>query len=229
MSGRKLNEADMADNGNQIIGDPMDVERRLADFGLTTGQVLAVRDSARAAFEDASPLMPLNAPGTLAYIYGVNALRGQILDGEWTIDRTLGVEAVINHRLGVRIGYQNVDRACDMVFRPMPRSAKGPSSERMCAAPLFDYYGMSLDSDQDRLPKDGITDPHGDQIVTYFVMVGEDGSVELSCPVIANQRYTGFRERIFVYRGDDDWERSIEPEVGPVDDFEVTVTLKDEA
>ena len=106
----------------------------------------------------------MNAPGTLAYIHGVAALRGQILDGEWVIDRTLGIEAIINHELGIRIGYQNVDRACDAVFKPMPRSAKGPASERLCSFPLFDYYGMALGSDKDRLPSDDVKDPHGDQV-----------------------------------------------------------------
>lgn len=212
-----------------IIDTPIDAERRLADFGLTIAQVLAIRDSARAAADDASPLMPLNAPGTLAYIHGVEALRGQVLDDEWIIDRTLGVEAVINYGQGIRIGYQNVDLACDLNFKPMPRSAKGPASERMCRFPLFDYYNMMLDTDQDRVPSGEISDPLGDQITTYFVMVGENGSVEFSCPIIRNQRYMDFRERIFVDRNEDDWEAQIEPDAGPVEDFEVSVTFKDKA
>lgn len=219
----------MAVFSTALTENPVDAARRLADFRLTVSQILAIRDSARAAADDASPLMPMNAPGTLAYIHGVAALRGQILDGEWVIDRTLGIEAIINHELGIRIGYQNVDRACDAVFKPMPRSAKGPASERLCSFPLFDYYGMALDSDKDRLPSDDMKDPHGDQVATYFVMVGEDGSVELSCPIITNQRYADFRERIFIDQPDGDWAGQIEPDVEPVEDFEVNVTLKDQA
>lgn len=212
-----------------IIENPIDASRRLADYGLTVEQILGIRDSARAASDDASPLMPQNAPGTLAYIHGVGALRGQILDGEWVIDRTLGVEAVINHRLGIRIGYQNVDRSCDPSFPPMPRSEKGSGSARLCRLPLFEHYGVVLDTDADRLPNDEATDPHSDQVVTYFVMVGEDGSVELSCPVIANKRYADFVERIFIDRPDDDWEARMDPDTGPVEDFDVPVILKDRA
>ena len=212
-----------------IIEGHAEVEARLADFGLTMSQLVAIRDSARAAASDASPLMPLNAPGTLAYIHGVDALRSQILDGDWVIDRTLGVEAIINHEVGMRIGYQNVDRACDAIFKPMPRSAKGTASEKMCSFPLFDHVGMALDTDQDRLPTDYVRDPHGDQVRTYFVMVGEDGSVELSSPIIGNQRYLDFRERIFIHQPKEDWETRIEGDSEPFDDFDVSVTFKDKA
>lgn len=210
-----------------VIANPADANRRLADFELTLGQMLTIRDSARAASDDASPLMPQNAPGTLAYIHGVGALRAQLLDGEWMIDRTLGVEAVINHRLGIRIGYQNVDCSCDPDFPPMPRSEKGSGSARLCRLPLFEFYGVVLETDADRLPSEEVRDPHGDQIVTYFVMVGEDGSVELSCPVIANKKYADFMERIFLDRPDDDWGARIEPETEPVEDFDVPVVFKD--
>lgn len=211
-----------------VIENPFDVSRRLADFGLNVDQMLAIRDSARAASDDASPLMPQNAPGTLAYIHGVGALRSQILDGEWVIDRTLGVEAVINHRLGIRIGYQNVDRSCDPIFPPMPRSEKGSGSARLCRLPLFDFFGVVLETDADRLPKDDVKDPHIGQVTTYFVMVGEDGSVELSCPVIANKKYGGFVERILINRPDDAWDTRMDPETGPVEDFDVPVVFKED-
>jgi hypothetical protein len=212
-----------------VIDHPLEVERRLADFGLTMAQILAIRDAARGACDDASPLMPLNAPGTLGYIYGVEALRGQVLSKDWAIDRTLGVEAVVNRKLGFRIGYQNVDRACDLTFKPLPRSAKGIGTARMCSFPLFEHYGMILDTDQERLPPDNLEDPLGDQITTYFVMVGEDGSVELSSPIIADRRYAGFRERIFIDDPDEDWETRLEPDVDPADDFDVQVNFKDPA
>lgn len=210
-----------------IVDELTDIEERLADFGLSIAQFLAIRDSARAATDDASPLMPLNAPGTLGYIHGVEALRGQILDATWQIDRTLGVEAIINREIGIRIGYQNVDKACDPIFKPMPRTVKGPASEKMCGFPLFEHVGMTLDTDADRLPSENINDPLADQVTTYFVMVGEDGSVELSCPIIKNHRYADFVERIFIDTPDVDWEEKIEGEDGPVDDFDIDVSFKD--
>lgn len=211
------------------ITQPENAARRLADFGLTCAQFLAIRDAARAAADDASPLMPQNAPGTLAYIFGVEAMRGQLLDVDWQMDRTLGVEAVINHTLGIRVIYQNVDQACDPIFKPMPRSGKGSASERMCYFPLFEHYGMTLDADEDRLPRDETVDPYGDAMATYFAMVGEDGSVEFSCPIIRKKRFADFRERIFIDRAGDDWDSHIEPSGDPAEDFDVAVTFKDVA
>ena len=83
--------------------------------------------------------------------------------------------------------------------------------------------------DTDRLPSDDVKDPHSGQVFTYFVMVGEDGSVELSCPLIANKRYAEFVERIFIDRPDDEWDAGMDPETGPVEDFDVPVVLKDRA
>lgn len=210
-----------------VIDAAIDVERRLTDFGLTVSQLLAIRDSARAAASDASPLMPLNAPGTLAYIYGVDALRTQLLGSNWQLDRTLGIEAVVDDEQGIRIAYQNVDRACDPQFPPMPRSAKGPASERLCCFPLFEHYGIALEQDKERLPAGDVNDRPDGGITTYFVMVGEDGSVELSCPIITKQRFVDFRERIFIDRSADDWDTRIEPDLSPVQEFDVAVSLKE--
>jgi hypothetical protein len=66
MRGIFLNEVLMPVFSTAILVAVGDVQRRLADFGLTREQILAIRDTARAASDDASPLMPLNAPGTLA-------------------------------------------------------------------------------------------------------------------------------------------------------------------
>lgn len=217
----------MAVFSTSIIDDPISVAQRLEDFGLSVAQIVAIRDAARSAADDASPLMPINAPGTLAYIHGVEALRAHLLDGVWEMDRALGIEAVINRERNVRLAYQNVDKACDLVFTPMPRSAKGPASEKLCNHPLFEYYGMVLDTDHDRLPEGDLGDPLEGDMVTYFVMVGEDGSVELSSPIIEGRRYGRFRERIFIDDPDADWESRIELDSDPVTEFDVPVSLKD--
>lgn len=68
-----------------------------------------------------------------------------------------------------------------------------------------------------------------DGVPTYYVMVGEDGSVELSHPVISNGSYKHFHERIFIYAPNDDWEAELDPETGPIDDFDISVNFKDVA
>lgn len=208
-----------------LVEKSSDVDTRLADFELTREQLLAVRDSAKAAADDASPLMPLNAPGTLSYIHGVGTMREVIIGGNWVIDRTLGIEAIYNSNLGLRLAFQNVDRSCDPIFPPMPRSAKGPGAEKLCSLPLFEHFGIALPGDRDRLPDRSKVE--NDEAVTYFIMVGEDGSIELSCPIIGDKKFLDFRERIFVWRPREDFEILDASESDPIDEFDVAVTLKE--
>ena len=144
-----------------VVDGEIDVQSRLADFLLTADQITAIATAARTWADDASPLMPQNAPGTLAYIFGVQELRQRLVNDEWEVDRTCGVEAVINRRLDVRIGYQNVDRACDPDFPPNPRSVKGNAAENLCGPNLFVHAGVEVG------PLTGVKQ---DSIPTYYVM-----------------------------------------------------------
>lgn len=203
-----------------VVEGEIEVSRRLESLTLSRDQILSIAMVARRWADDASPLMPTNAKGTLAYIFGVAELRSQLLDGRWQVDRTCGIEAVINRELGIRIGYQNVDRSCSLIVPPHPISAKGSASENLCGPTLFEYVGM------DAGPLTGVGT---DGVPTYYVMVGEDGSVELSHPVISNGSYKHFNERIFVSAPDDDWTDVIDPAIGPTDNFDVEVKFKDAA
>lgn len=203
-----------------VVEGELEVSRRLESFTLSRDQILAVARVAKAWADDASPLSPTNAAGTLAYIYGVTELRNQLVNGRWQVDRTCGVEAVINRDLGIRIGFQNVDRACSITFPPHPRSAKGPASENLCGPTLFEFAGV------DPGPLTGVGT---DGVPTYYVMVGEDGSVELSHPVISNGSYKHFNERIFISRPEDDWTDVIDPVISSTDDFDIEVKFKDVA
>jgi hypothetical protein len=200
-----------------LLEEVVDAERRLQDWGLTRAQFIAVARTARTWADDAGPLMPANAPGTLAYIFGVQELRAQLVDNEWRVDRTGGIEAVINRNIGLRIGFHNVDRACDAVMPPHPRSAKGSSSEMLSGPTLFEHFG--IEPGPVLAPADGIS--------TYYAMVGEDGSVELSHPHIVDGAYHHFNERIFIFRPAGTFENDVNPETGVADDFDINVTFKD--
>jgi hypothetical protein len=133
------------------------------------------------------------------------------------VDRTCGVEAVVNRERRIRIAFQNVDRACDPNFPPNPRSSKGSASELLSGPTLFEHAGV------DAGPLTGVL---SDGVPTYYAMVGEDGSVELSHPVISNGSFVQFHERILISAPDADWADTIDPETGPVEDFEIPVRFK---
>jgi hypothetical protein len=200
-----------------VVDAEFDVDRRLADFGHGREQYIAIGTVARARADDASPLMPLNAPGTLAYIFGVQELRQQLLGSGWIIDRTYGIEAIINTELGMRIAYQNVDRSCDLLFPPKPRSAKGSAAEGYSGPSLFEHAGI----EPGPLPE-----LRADGLKTYYVMVGDDASIELSCPVVQNGSFKNFEERIFIRYPPADTEEVTDGDLGPMEDFDVPVNFK---
>lgn len=199
-----------------IVSTLVDVETRLEDFGVTRQQILAIGHTARAYADDASPSMPLNAAGMLSYIHGVGELRQQLVGTDYIPDRACGVEAVVRRDKSVRIAFQNVDKSCaDMA--PLPRTDKGNGAAALSSPSLFEHVGMEVG------PLTGVHDG----VRTYYVMVGLDGSVELSCPMIEKGKYVDWIERIYIYSPDGNWEAEPLTETGPIEDFDINVSLKD--
>ncbi|MDX8353989.1 hypothetical protein [Cognatiyoonia sp. IB215182] len=199
-----------------IVSTLVDVEHRLEAFGFTRHQIMAIGQTARAYADDAGPSMPLNAAGMLSYIHGVGELRQQLVGSDYLPDRACGVESVMRRDRSVRIAFQNVDKSCaDMP--PLPRSEKGSGAAALSSPTLFEHAGVEPG------PLTGVHDG----VRTYYVMVGLDGSVELSCPVIEKGKYVDWIERIYIYSPDGDWEAAPDTDTGPVEDFEVHVSFKD--
>jgi len=199
-----------------VVSTLADVEARLADFGLTREQISAIGRTARAYAEDASPSMPLNAAGMLSYIHGVSELRQQTVGAEYVTDRACGVESVVRKDRSVRIAFQNVDKCCAHM-PPMPRSEKGSGAEALSSLTLFEHAGIEPG------PLTGVHDG----IRTYYVMVGLDGSVELSCPIIEKGKYVAWHERIYIYSPDSEWEALIDDENNPTEEFDIVVSFKE--
>ena len=194
----------------------MEVETRLADFALTRKQIMAIGRTARAYADDASPSMPLNAAGMLSYIHGVGELRQQLVGTEYIPDRACGIESVVRRDRSVRIAFQNVDKCCaDMP--PIPRTAKGSGAAALSSPTLFEHAGVEAG------PLTGVHDG----VRTYYVMVGLDGSVEFSCPVIEKGKYVAWPERIYIYSPDGEWEAVPDTDSGPIEDFDIDVSFKD--
>lgn len=115
-----------------VINDPEEVRIFLEEINLSVEGVLLIRDAAYVHLVDSSPLMALNAPGSLAYHYGVFENRVQFLGEHWEVSRIRGIEAIFNPGKQIKLGYQTVDLACVRDTRPQPRTEKGAGSEREC-------------------------------------------------------------------------------------------------
>ena len=202
---------------NLLITNEAEVDARLSDFNLTRSQIAAIGKTARAYADDASPSMPLNAPGMLSYIHGVGELRQQLVGQFFTPDRTCGIESVIDVERSIRIGFQNVDKCC-VEMPPIPRTDKGNGAAALSSTNLWEHFGVEAG------PLTGVKD---DGVRTYYVMVGQDGSVELSCPVIERGKYIDWPERIFISSPEQELEVVPESNDAPTDDFEISVSFKE--
>lgn len=197
-----------------------DVDSRLASLGVDRDFVIRVAIQAVMARNESVSIDPCNAPGQLAYIYGVREIRKSLLQKGWREDRTDNIEGTINPVTGVKILYQNVDQAC-APREPKAISGKGTAVERMINATPFLFKEMEDEYLQ-----------HAN-VGAWFLCVSVDKDdrirAELSRPLTIEKNQFGiFAERIFVLNDDlfNGGERDDEDRDDSSDDYEVTVTRK---
>jgi len=175
-----------------ILREPWEVDPRLAELALDRAGLLRVADMARNEGANATPFHCANAPGTFSYQYGTFALRREFVGESWRVDRSEGVEGIWNSSARTRVAYSNVDVCCNDVHGPKPRSKKGAGAERVCQLGMFD--GLPQYAPRQAGPN-----------ATFYLMVAEDGAVELTRPVIENETFSTYVERLYLrFGGDDD-------------------------
>lgn len=175
-----------------ILSDHSEVVSRLDDLGMDAQTLLHI--AARACLEraNATPFHPANAPGTFAYQHGTFALRDMYVGKNgWQKERPNGVEAIWNPDTNTRVVFANVDTCCNPDYDPKPKSTKGAGAERTCEPNLFGSLPRFYKED---------TSPG----LTFYLMVDDDGRVELSRPIIRGKTFSEFPERIFLKKNQED-------------------------
>lgn len=201
----------------KYVRKPDEVADRLAALGLDLATLLVVRDVAMTGSGNATSFHAANAAGTFAYQDGTWALRDRHVkpEGEWEVDRTHGIEAIVNGTRSVKIAFANVDVACSDTQKPKPRSKKGAGGEKVFGNDLF---GGAL-QDYAPAPKDGMA--------AYYLMVDSNGACELTRPVIKGGTFTSYVERIYLSAGlAPDGDAMVIPDNPPVSDFDPEVVRK---
>ena len=168
-------------------------DRILSNLGISRSDAKQIAAYSRQALNNTSPYMPLPAPGTNAYYYGVEAMRSILIDrGDWRMDQQSGIESVVNDSTGIQLLYQNVDSACT-VRDPQPISQKGPMSRELINSATKDMFNPA--DDGDLRPK----------VLAYPVWVicvchlDENVCVEVSRPRnFSGKWYEGFHQRVFI-------------------------------
>lgn len=202
----------------KVLQEPVTVDHRLAEIGMSRGAILAIRDTACSmGATGASPFFPANGAGQLAYQYGTRELRAQFHELGWEIDQTFGTQGVrLPGEKRVAI-YQNVDVACSLVDLPNPRSRKGAGSERLSQMSAFEVI-------EEEVPSTFRAEAAAAAV--WYVMVAEDGAVEVTNAVVRNGKFADLVERIWVDDGEG-FDVAGEQERGDdAVDFDVVVTRK---
>lgn len=179
----------------KVYFDDIDVDRRLAELGMARADILDIRSVAASMHATgASPLFPSNGAGQLAYQYGTHELRATFLKRGWKIDQSYGTNGVRHPSRKIIALYQNVDVACSLSHLPQARSRKGAGSERLSQGSAFELVEEIVPSTHSG---------EGLDVEVWYVMVAQDGAVEVTHALIKNGEFSDFIERIFVHDGND--------------------------
>lgn len=174
-----------------IVTVPRQVDQALRDVGLTREIVREVALAAAGGRADALAVDPSGTPGMLSYIRGVRTMRLKLLPLGWKVSREGHVESTVNHKLGIQLCFQNVDRACGDKD-PQAISSKGSASRNLIKSGQMDLF------DTDDKSADGI----GRTPTVWLICVSvNDDSVraEVTCPkVFEGDQFEGFVRRLFV-------------------------------
>jgi hypothetical protein len=199
-----------------IFAETWEADRRLSELRLSRKKLLEVAAIALTERSNATEFHCANAAGTFAYHYGTFALRDKHVQDGWAVDRSDGVESIRHDDLKIKIGFCNVDIACDRNLVPKARSDKGAGIERAAIGNLF---GASL--------------PHFAKPAVgwslFYLMLSEDGASELTRPVVRDGVFVGAVERIFLgYPDDGDGEPKgvVEGGDGGLSNYDPIVTPK---
>ena len=166
-----------------------------AERNMNRQDILDIRDAAVSMHATgSSPLFPSNGAGQLAYQYGTRELRATFLKRGWEIDQSYGTNGVRHPDEKIIVLYQNVDVACNSSDLPQARSRKGAGSERLSQGSAFDLI-------EDVVPS--TYSDEGLDVKVWYVMVAQDGAVEVTHALIRGGEFSDFIERIFVHDGSD--------------------------
>lgn len=203
-----------------VLAEDHEIVPRLAQLGLRRDHLLDVVAAAVGGRRNATGLHPLSAGGLLSWIEGTGQLRRIFLPLGWEICRRDNIESIFHPELGIKVVFQNAERAGDPLFEPVATSKKGAGSARAIELGQYELW-----------PEDKAKEVAEVTATTWVLFVyanGDDVRAELSCPMAINEeQFDGFHERILlVEKGG--WDRALplDDEGEPPAEYEVAVTRK---
>ena len=203
-----------------VLAEDYEVVPRLAHLGLRRDMLLDVVKAAVGGRRNSTAFHPLSAGGLLSWIEGTAHMRRVFLPQGWEICRRDNIESIFHPLYGIKVVFQNAERAGDPLFDPVAVSRKGAGAARAIELGQFELWPEDREKE--------VAEVTAPTWVLFVYADGEDVRAELSCPIAVNQdQFDGFHERILlVEKGG--WE-STEPVMHadePPAEYDVTVSRK---
>jgi hypothetical protein len=203
-----------------VLAEDFEVVPRLAQLGLRRDLLLEVVRAAVGARRSATSFHPLSAAGLLSWIEGTGHLRRIFLPNGWDICRRDNIESIFNPEIGIKVVFQNAERAGDPLRDPIACSKKGAGSARAVELGQYDFWPEDKASE--------VAEMNATPWVLFVYAVGDDVRAELSCPIAINEeQFDGFHERIILV-ANGGWDASeLLPDSGePPAEYEIHISRK---
>lgn len=207
-----------------VLAEEFETAPRLAQLGMTTADLLDIVRVAVGARRNAVAFHPASAPGLLSWLEGTAQLRRVFLAKEgWELSRRDNIESVYNPQLGIKIIFQNAERAGDPIFEPMAANRKGAASAR-----AVDLGQIELFPEHRVEKEQTVAELNANVWILFVEAQGQNVRAEFSRPkAISDEQYAGFHERILLVQGGEwDTPDPLSDDGEPPADYEVTVSRK---
>jgi hypothetical protein len=137
----------------------------------------------------------------------------------WQKRSTGNIECVFHPLLGVKIIYQNANRAGDTLFPPTSASPKGPGSVKAVQSAQGELFETVREAE--------IVEENAAVFYLFVEAEGKNVRAELSRPkAILDDQFHGFHERIILLQSGE-WEGiDLTPDEEPAPEFDIEVTRK---
>lgn len=140
---------------------------------------------------NATGFHPLSAGGLLSWIQGTGQPRRIFLPHGWEVCRRDNIESIFNPGIGIKVVFQNAERAGDPLLQPIATSKKGAGSARAIELGQYELWP--------EVKAKEVAEVTATTWVLFVYADGDDGRAELSCPMAINEeQFDGFHERILL-------------------------------
>lgn len=206
--------------GVAVLAEDHEIVPRLAQLGLRRDFLLDVVRAAVGGRRSATAFHPISAGGLLSWIEGTAHMRRIFVPQGWVSVRRDNIEFIYHPEFGIKVVFQNAERAGDPIFEPLAISRKGAGAARAIELGQLELWPEVRERE--------VAEATAPTWVLFVYADGDDVRAELSCPIaIVGDQFDGFHERILlVQKGEWDSAEPFMDENEPPSEYSVTVSRK---